>query len=92
MDQLNVDDCPLSIVDGSAVKLLITGLSPLLLGVDLPLLFPPDGGGVAGRGVRGFLHPAATTTNASIRRIAPILEVFNLSFSRILNKLLSVNV
>jgi len=87
MDQLNVDDCPLSIVDGSAVKLMITGLSTLL-GVDLPLPSPGTGGGGACVAATFFPQPATSTKNASVRRMAPILEAFNLLFSRMLNKLL----
>src|SRR6266404_4765470 len=87
IDQLNVDDCPLSMVDGSAVKLLITGF-PTLLGVDVP---PPFEIGCGGRGGGGtvFLHPAANSTNASVRRMAQILDLL---LSRILNELLFTNV
>src|SRR5260370_16154444 len=90
MDQLNVDDCPLSIVDGSAVKLLITGFWTLL-GVDVPL--PSTGVGGAGARRGGFFppQPAANTTNASTRRTAPMPEKFNLLLSRILNELLFTN-
>jgi hypothetical protein len=83
IDQLSVDDCPLSMVDGSAVKLLISGFPTL--GVDLP---PPSevGGGGAGRGGGVFFpHASANITNARIRRMAPILDLL---LSRILNKLL----
>src|SRR5216684_1656886 len=83
MDQLNVDDCPLSMVDGSAVKLMISGFP--VLGMDVPPLFETGGGGVARAGATFFPHAAENTTNASIRRMAQILDLL---LSRILNKLL----
>jgi hypothetical protein len=90
MDQLNVEDCPRSMVAGSAVKTLITGFSPPL-GLEFRLLLGVVvDGGVGATGVC-FLHPAAQNTNASISRPAPIKETFNVLLSRILNQLLIVN-
>jgi hypothetical protein len=84
MDQRNVEDCPGSMVDGSAVKLLITGA-------------PAGGGAVAvgvgagggGGGGTFFLQPAANITSAT-NSTAPSLEAYNLELSFIGENLLFV--
>jgi hypothetical protein len=73
-DQLNVDDCPFSIVVGSAEKLAITG--GWTLGVGAGSLRVGGGGG--GGGGTFFLHPDAKKNRTSISNPTPILEVCNL--------------
>src|SRR5713226_1604796 len=73
MDQRRVDDWPFSMVDGSAVKLAITGLDPVGGGV-LPV-------GVTGCGVTGFgfvLQPEANTTSAIASSAALNFVAFDL--------------
>jgi hypothetical protein len=82
MDQLNVDDWPFSMVDGSAVKLLMAGLITGAGGVGL------EAGGGGGGGGTFFLHPGASTNNVSTSSVAPILEACDLSLALILNNLL----
>jgi hypothetical protein len=78
MDQRNVEDWPGSMVDGSAVKLEITG--------------PPEGAGALAIGVEAgggggggtfFAQPAANNSSAT-NVTAPSLEACNLERSFIL--------
>jgi hypothetical protein len=84
MDQRKVEDCPGSIVDGSAVKLLITGAAAgggaVAVGV---------GAGGGGGGGTFFLQPTANITSA-INNTAPSLEAYNLELSLIGENLLFV--
>jgi hypothetical protein len=78
MDQRNVEDCPGSTVDGSAVKLLITGADGGggCVGVT-------TGGGGGGAAATFFLQPAANKTSA-INISAPSMEACNLELTLIL--------
>jgi hypothetical protein len=84
MDQRNVEDCPGSMVDGSAVKLLITGAAGVAGGA------MATGAGVAGGGggAAFFAQPIAnniTVSNSSAANVAaPSLEAYNLELSLIL--------
>jgi len=80
MDQRNVDDCPGSMVDGSAVKLLITGAAGGVGGA-ISTGFAGAGGGATAT----FLgpQPAANSTSAA-NVTAPSLEACNLELSLIL--------
>jgi hypothetical protein len=61
MFQLNVDDWPRSIDDGSAVKLLITGASMRATGAGAV----GAGGGGGGGGGTFFLHPEVNANSTS---------------------------
>src|ERR1700728_3267013 len=78
MDHRNVEDCPGSMVDGSAVKLAITG-PPEGAGA-LPI---GCGGGGGGGGGTFFAQPAANNSSAT-EIAAPSLEACNLKLSLIL--------
>ena len=78
MDQLNVDDWPLSMVDGSAVKLLMAALATV--GTDADAVVGGGGGG----GGTFFLQPGATTAIVNTSSAAAILEACNLSLALIL--------
>ena len=82
MDQLKVDDWPLSMVDGSAVKLLMAALATVGGGASVLA------GGGGGGGGTFFLQPGATTASVSTSSVAAILEACNLSLALILNNLL----
>jgi hypothetical protein len=82
IDQLKVDDWPLSMVEGSAVKLLMTGLATV------GAVTGAEAGGGGGGGGTFFLHPGANTNKLSTSSVAPILEACNLSLALILNILL----
>jgi hypothetical protein len=82
MDQLNVDDWPLSIVDGSAAKLSMDGFATV--GGGAASAFAGGGGG----GGTFLLQPGATTASVSTSSVAAILEASNLSLALILNILL----
>jgi hypothetical protein len=69
MDQLKVDDWPRSIADGSAVKLLIVGLSIRATGSGVAAA---DGGGGGGGGTF-FLHPEANANSMNANNTALIL-------------------
>jgi hypothetical protein len=69
MDQLKVDDCPRSMVDGSAVKLLMVGLSTLATVSGAAAA----GGGGGGGGGTFFLHPEANAISTSANNTALIL-------------------
>jgi hypothetical protein len=79
MDQRNVEDCPGSMVDGSAVKLAITG--------------PAGGGGAVAAGAEGgggggggtFLAQPAANNTSTANITAPSLEACNLELSLILS-------
>src|SRR5580658_4012166 len=78
MDQRNVEDCPGSMVEGSAVKLAITGAA-----WDGGAVTTGAGGGGGGGGGTFLAQPAAN--NASATNIAaPNLEACNLELSLIL--------
>ena len=68
MDQRKVEDCPASMVEGSAVKLLITGAAwrsgTVAVGV--------GGGGGGGGGT--FLQPTANNTSAASSSSMPALD------------------
>jgi hypothetical protein len=82
MDQLNVDDWPLSMLDGSAVKLLIAGLAMVgAVGVGAT-----GAGGGGGGGF--FLQPCINTNAPSTSSVAAILEACTLSLALIGNSLL----
>ena len=74
-DQLKVDDWPRSIVEGSAVKLLIVGFE-ILEGGGADVVF--DGGGGGGGGGVFFLQPGANAINVSANSNALNLEGYNL--------------
>jgi hypothetical protein len=78
MDQLNVDDWPFSMVEGSAVKLLIVARATVGAGAGAVL------GGGGGGGGTFFLQPGATTAIANTSSVAAILEACNLSLALIL--------
>jgi hypothetical protein len=82
MDQLSVDDWPLSMADGSAVKLLIVALATV------GAVAVSCGGGGGGGGGTFFLQPGATTAIVNTSSAAAILEACNLSVALILNNLL----
>jgi hypothetical protein len=82
MDQLNVEDWPLSMVDGSAVKLLISARATVGAGAGLVL------GGGGGGGGTFFLQPGTTMAIATTSSAPAILEACNLSLALILNNLL----
>jgi hypothetical protein len=69
MDQVSVEDCPRSMEDGSAVKLLMTGLDEGAVAAG----GAAAGGGGGGGGGAFFLQAAAKIANASARVTAPIL-------------------
>jgi hypothetical protein len=77
MDQRNVADCPTSMEDGSAVKLLIIAFGG---GGGCSTL----GGGGGGGGGAFFLHPAAKNNSDSARSTALILAICNLKLRLIL--------
>ena len=79
MDQLNVDDWPRSMAEGSAVKLLIAALATLGGAGSL------RGAGGGGGGGTFFLQPGATTATVKTSSMAAILEACNLSLALILN-------
>jgi hypothetical protein len=58
-DQRKVEDCPASTVEGSAVKLLITGAA----GGGGGVVAVGAGGGGGGGGGTFFLHPTANSTS-----------------------------
>jgi hypothetical protein len=70
-DQLNVEDCPRSMVDGSAEKRLIVVGSTR--GGGGGSVFVGAGGGGAGGVV--FLHPEANTNSVSAKRTALIVPL-----------------
>ena len=72
-DQRSVDDWPGSILLGSAVKLLMTGLETDGVGGSVR-----DGGGGGGGGGTGFLQPDANTNNVSASSTALIWEACDL--------------
>ena len=72
-DQRNVDDCPRSMLPGSAVKLLMTGLETVGGGVSVRV-----GGGGGGGGGTFFLQPDANTNNVSASSTALNREACNL--------------
>src|ERR1700733_5775787 len=78
MDQRSVEDCPGSIVDGSAVKLLITGAAT----VGGAMATGADGGGGAGGGT--FLAQPAANNSSAPDNTAPSLEACDLELSLIL--------
>src|SRR5271165_3487248 len=78
MDHRKVEDCPGSMVDGSAVKLLITGAAGGGVG---GCSMGCVGGGVAT--ATFLLQPAANITSAT-NITAPSLEAYNLELSLIL--------
>jgi hypothetical protein len=82
MDQLNVDDWPLSMLDGSAVKLLIVALATV------GAVTVSCGGGGGGGGGTFLLQPGAITAIVNTSSVAAILEACNLSLALILNILL----
>jgi hypothetical protein len=82
MDQLNVDDWPGSMVDGSAAKLSMEGFATVGGGAAVV------GGGGGGGGGTFFEQPGATTAIVSTSSVAAILEACNLSLALILNVLL----
>jgi hypothetical protein len=85
IDQLKVEDPPRSIADGSAVKLLIVGLSTRATASGAAVV----GGGGGGGGGTFFLHPEANAISTSANNTALVrLEACNLSLSLILNFLL----
>lgn len=69
MDQRKTEDWPRSIAEGSAVKLLITGLAEGAAMDDGAL----GGGGGGGGGGAFFLQLTAKIANVSARVTAPIL-------------------
>jgi hypothetical protein len=69
IDQVNVDDWPRSMDDGSAVKLLITGLSTRATGAGAA----GAGGGGGGGGGTFFLHPEVNANSTSANKTALIL-------------------
>jgi hypothetical protein len=69
MDQLKVEAWPRSIADGSAVKLLITGLSTRATGSGAA----GAGGGGGGGGGTFFLHPEANANSMIANNTALIL-------------------
>jgi hypothetical protein len=79
MDQRNVEDCPGSMADGSALKLLMTGAA----GGGGGATVAAGGGGGGGGGGTFFLQPAANITSAT-NITAPSLEACNLELSLIL--------
>jgi hypothetical protein len=82
MDQLNVDDWPLSMAEGSAVKLLMVARATL------GAVSAACGGGGGGGGGTFLLQPGATTATVNASSAAAILEACNLSVALILNNLL----
>jgi hypothetical protein len=78
MDQRNVDDCPGSMVDGSAVKLAITGPAE----GDGALAMGVEAGGGGGGGT--FLAQPAANNSSAANVAAPSLEACNLERSFIL--------
>jgi len=75
IDQLSVDDCPFSTVDGSAVKLLIVARATLGVVVGAGVVVAGGGGGGGGT---FFLQPAANANSINSRNMAPTLEVYDL--------------
>jgi len=82
MDQLNVDDWPFSMLEGSAEKLLMVARATVGAVAGAVL------GGGGGGGGTFFLQPGATTAIAKTSSVAAILEACNLSLALILNNLL----
>jgi hypothetical protein len=78
MDQRSVEDCPGSMVDGSAVKLLITGAAG-----GGGAVVTVGGGGGGGGGGAFFAQPAANNASAT-NVIAPSLEACKLQLFLIL--------
>jgi hypothetical protein len=79
MDQRSVEDCPGSMVDGSAAKLVITGAA----GGGGVVTTGAGGGGVDAAGGTFLAQPAANSTSAT-NSTAPNLEACNLKLSLIL--------
>jgi hypothetical protein len=86
MAQRNVEDCPASIVVGSAVKLLITGVTwvggAIAVGV---------GGGGGGGGGTFLAQPTANNTSTDSNISMPVLDACNLELSLILKSPLLVS-
>jgi hypothetical protein len=78
MDQRNVEAWPGSMVDGSAVKLAITGAA-----VDGGAVVAGAGGGGGGGGGAFFAQPTANNSSAT-NVTAPSLEACSLELSLIL--------
>jgi hypothetical protein len=86
LDQRKVEDCPASIVEGSAVKLLITGAAACGGGATV------GGGGGGGGGGGTFLaQPTANNTSTDSNRSMPVLDACNLELSLILKSPLLVS-
>jgi hypothetical protein len=69
MDQRKVEDCPASTVEGSAVKLLITGAA----GAGGAVTVGVEGGGGGGGGTF-FLHPTANNTSTDSNTNVPVRD------------------
>jgi hypothetical protein len=80
MAQRNVEDCPASTVEGSAVKLLITGAA----WVGGAMRSAVGGGGGGGGGGTFFLQPTANNTSTDSSSSMPVLDACNLELSLIL--------
>jgi hypothetical protein len=80
MDQRKVEDCPASTVEGSAVKLLITGAAACGGGGGAVLV----GGGGGGGGGTFFAQPTANNSSADSNTSMPALNGCNLELSLIL--------
>src|SRR5260370_6520126 len=87
IDQLSVDDCPRSIVDGSAVKLAITGFSTLCGGGGVAVLSAGVRGGGGGGGIFFLPQPEANTNSINTSKAVPILEACDLRFLLMPNNL-----
>src|SRR3984885_1562270 len=72
MDQRKVEDCPASTVEGSAVKLLITGAAALGGAETVG-----GGGGGGGGGGTFFAQPTANNTNADTSSSMPTRDDCN---------------
>jgi hypothetical protein len=83
MDQLKLDDWPFSMVDGSAVKLLMAAFATV--GGSATSFLAGGGGGGGGD---FFVQPGAITAIVNTNSVAAILEACNLSLALILNILL----
>jgi hypothetical protein len=88
MDQRNVEDCPGSMVDGSAVKLAITG--PAVVGGAVAIGVEGGGGGGGGAFFAQLAANNTTMNNTTMNNsgatnvTAPGLEACNLELSVIL--------
>src|SRR5271168_5027175 len=80
LDQRKVEDCPASTVEGSAVKLPITGAAAGVGGA----MGVAAGGGGGGGGGTFFAQPTANNTSADSSTNRPILDACNLKLSLIL--------